>query len=218
VADTGEYAPAYIERHLWDSLILSAQSCLHRKSHLEITSRDIAEGAGTHASMVNYYFNNKNGLFYALIDETMSVADCCLRQIEHDIEANTGDPTEIIVRGLVRTYPLGTPSMSVGIIEIFRQRSEIKEAYARRRSTSISFRIEKQIRKLIARGVYRRDLDPVSMTWMIFCLVIGLHVVEPFERAAGRNDNTPDPENWIHTIAEMLRKHAAAEQSPHTCD
>jgi AcrR family transcriptional regulator len=218
VVDMGEYAPAHMERHLWDCLILSAQSCLHGKSHLEITSRDIAEGAGTHASMVNYYFNNKNGLFSALISTTMSVADSSLRQIEHDIEAKTGDPTEIIVRGLVRAYPLGTPSMSVGIIEIFRQRSEIKEAYARRRSKSISHRIEKQIRKLIARGDYRRDLDPVSTTWMILCLVIGLHVVEPFERAAGRNDNTPDPENWIHAIAEMLRKHVAADQSPKMCD
>ena len=213
-----EYAPARMERHLSDCLILSAQNCLHGKSHLEITSRDIAEGAGTHASMVNYYFNNKNGLFSALIDASTANADSCLGQIERDIEARAGDPTEIIVRGLVRAYPLHTPGMSVGIIEIFRQRSEIKEAYVRRGRTRVFPRIEKQIRKLIARGDYRRDLDPVSTTWMILSLVIGLHVVEPNQRAAGSNDGAPDPENWAQTIAAMLRKHVAADPSPVTCD
>jgi hypothetical protein len=49
--DMIEDRSARAERHLWDSLILSAENCLRNKSHLKITSRDIAEGAGTHLSM-----------------------------------------------------------------------------------------------------------------------------------------------------------------------
>jgi AcrR family transcriptional regulator len=206
-----ERAPPHEQRHLSEDLISSAENCLHGKSHLEITSRDIAEGAGTQPSMINYYFNNKSGLFYALIHATTSSAASYLKQIERDIEAKAADPTEIIVRGLVQAYPLHRPSMSIGIIEIFHQHSEIKESYAREGGTKAFLRVEKLIRKLVARGDYRHDLDPASTTWMIFSLVIGIHVVEAFQRAVGSGDDVPDPETWIKVIVEMLHKHVAVD-------
>jgi AcrR family transcriptional regulator len=202
-----ENASARMARHLPDSLISSAENCMHGKSHLEITSRDIAEGAGTHASMVNYYFNNKSGLFSEMIRGLVANADSCLRQIERDIEAGVGDPTEIIVRGLVQAYPLHMPSMSIGIIEVFHRRSQIKQNYARRGGTRAVSRIENVIRKLIARGHYRGDLDPVSTTWMVLSLINGLHVVEAFQSAVGSKDDIPEEENWIGAITEMFRRH-----------
>jgi hypothetical protein len=99
------------------------------------------------------------------------------------------------------------PSMSIGIIEVFHRRSQIKQNYARRGGTRAVLRIENVIRKLIARGHYRGDLDPVSTTWMILSLINGLHVVEAFQSAVGGKDDIPEAENWIRAITEMFRNH-----------
>lgn len=197
--------------HLSDSLLSAAEHCLHGKSHLEVTVREIASNAGTHGGMVNYYFNNKDGLFSTLVDAALVSIERRLKQMEADIEAGVDDPTTTLVRGLVETYIPHSCAISVIFTEIFRQHSAIKDGYSRRGGSRIFDRLERLLQMLVERGTYRKDLDPASTAWMMLCLVIGPHLLEPVGRAMGVGSSPPQMERWIAEVAELLRKHVTAD-------
>jgi len=50
-------------------LLDATQELLASKSYIEVTIREVAERAGLNSAMVRYYFNNKEGLFLALLEQ-----------------------------------------------------------------------------------------------------------------------------------------------------
>jgi len=50
-------------------LLTAAQSLLTEKPYGQISIRELAQRADINSAMVSYYFNNKEGLFIALLDE-----------------------------------------------------------------------------------------------------------------------------------------------------
>ena len=50
-------------------LIEAARQLLSEKSYRSVTIRELGERAGVNSAMVRYYFDNKEGLFVALLDE-----------------------------------------------------------------------------------------------------------------------------------------------------
>ena len=50
-------------------LLAAAKDLLEIKSYNSVTIRELAERAGVNSAMISYYFNNKQGLFIALVDE-----------------------------------------------------------------------------------------------------------------------------------------------------
>jgi AcrR family transcriptional regulator len=198
------------DRNLSDSLLSAARSCLHGRSHLDLTSREIATNAGTHAAMVNYYFGSKDGLFSSLVDQVVVNVSRRIRRIEADIDAGIDDPTSIIVRGLIEAYQPYTEVLPVAIIEVLRQGTEIKSSYCRHGGTQTFARVTQIIRTLVDRGHYRRDLDITNMNWMILSLVVGPHILRPIWQAMGAVSETPDGDRWIADAVEALRRHAQA--------
>ena len=197
-------------RHLADSLLSAAADCLHGKSHLDITSREIASHAGTHPAMVNYYFNNKDGLFSTLLNGITVDVIKHLQQIEAAVEANVEDPTAVIVHGLVEAYFPHSDGMALALVEVQRQRSVIKDAYSRRGGSQAFSRIERVVRKLMENGKYRHDLDSASTTWMIFSLVMGPLLLKPISQAMRSSVEAPNLEHWITDVTELLRKHVTS--------
>lgn len=193
------------ERNLSDSLLMAAETQLRDKSHLDLTSREIAEAAGTHAGMVNYYFQGKDQLLLALLKKAAKDVDQRLEAIEADIESNDDDPTERIVRGLLSAYYDNASIIPFFYIEMFRTGTPVSTFYSEQREFN-SVRIEKMIRKLIAKGIYRPDLDAVAATWMLLVLVIGPSMpicpMHQQDTAIG----SLGTEEWIENIVRMLRK------------
>ncbi|MEJ7935427.1 TetR/AcrR family transcriptional regulator [Sphingobium sp. AN558] len=197
------------ERNLSDSLLMAAENQLRDKSHLDLTSREIAEAAGTHAGMVNYYFQGKDGLLMALLKNAAKDVDRHLDAMEAAIESGDDDPTERIVRGLIAAYQQKAAVISIFYIELFRVGSPVNVFYSEHREYN-SVRIEKMIRKLVAKGVYRQDLDPVAVTWILLSLVIGPSMPMCPVQIAGAIGSVPT-EVWIDNIVRMLRKDLLAD-------
>ncbi len=193
------------ERNLSDSLLIAAETQLRDKSHLDLTSREIAEAAGTHAGMVNYYFEGKDGLLLTLLKKAAKDIDRHLDLMEADIESNDDDPTERIVRGLIDAYYQNTAVVSFFYIELFRADTPVSTFYSQHREFN-SVRIERMIRKLIAKGIYRAELDAVAATWMLLVLVIGPSMpICPMHHHGAGVGSLPT-EVWIENIVRMLRK------------
>ncbi len=65
-------------------LLAAAQSLLTEKSYRDITIRELAEQSGVNSAMVSYYFNNKQGLFLALLDKMSAEQIGKMKQIAQD--------------------------------------------------------------------------------------------------------------------------------------
>ena len=62
--------PLNVEKqtHQKNNLLHAAGQLLAEKSYSSITIREISQRSGVNSAMVSYYFNNKEGLFIALLD------------------------------------------------------------------------------------------------------------------------------------------------------
>lgn len=197
------------DRNLSDSLLLAAENQLRDKSHLDLTSREIAEAAGTHAGMVNYYFQGKDGLLLELLKNAAKDVDRRLEAMEADIENSTDDPTERLVRGLIEAYHHKAAVISIFYIELFRADTPVSTFYSQHREYN-SVRIERMIRKLVDKGIYRPELDVVAATWMLLCLVIGPSMpMCPVQ--LGNSVGSLPTDIWIENIVRMLRKDLLAQ-------
>lgn len=208
------------KRNLSDSLLSAAEQCWReKKCHLDVTSREIAELAGTHSGMVNYYFGSREGIFSALIEVQVARAAKCLKRIGEALEARDGDPTEILVRGLFDAYyPPDAPleSQSILLVEISRQASPIREVYVRRGGSQPFACVKALVKNLIAKGDFKQDLDPVPTTRLILSLIMGPLALAPVWQLTD-SDAIPTSGNreaWIAKVVQLVRHEVAADPRP----
>ncbi|HKT74648.1 MAG TPA: hypothetical protein VJQ47_17320 [Steroidobacteraceae bacterium] len=193
---------ASANRRLPQSLLVAAEVGLAAKSHLDLTTRDIAAIAGTHSNMIDYYFKGKAGLLTAVIDGIARDLDARLHRLAGEI-AGEPNPTERIIRELVEAYYPHASAASVLFIEAWRADSPIKTAFETRHAASLFLRISRLIRILIKLGVYRADLDPLEATWSVLSLVAGPLLLKPLWLGSGSIVN-PDQERWIANFTAIL--------------
>jgi AcrR family transcriptional regulator len=204
------------DRDLWAALLSAAERCwVQKRSHLDVTSSEIAALAGTFPGMINYYFGSKSGLFSALVEARTTRSLEGLKKLTAALAADTGDPVEILVRGLFDAYwPSDTPPaiQSIVLVEILRPGSPIRAAFLRRGGGSRPFAfVRKLLEEYAAKGRFRRDLDAVATTRMILSLVMGPMVLAPMWQLADDDaDLTPaNREAWIARIINVVRAEVA---------
>ena len=67
-------------------LLASAELLLAEKSYANITIRELAQHSGINSAMISYYFNNKEGLFVALLDEMSTKHFTVMHAITHSAD------------------------------------------------------------------------------------------------------------------------------------
>jgi AcrR family transcriptional regulator len=192
-------------------LMHAAESSLHGKSHLDLTSRDIAMVAGTHAGMVNYYFNSKDCLLAALVENARDITNRRLKKIEEDLDNGIGDATETLVRGLLESYHPHSAISSIIFIEIFRPDSPIAQSYRdySKRNESVFVRLNGLLQKLVSKGVYRHDLDTDAAVWMLMSLIIGPLILAQVWRVGGTPSEPICSEDWFEHVVRYMRREAS---------
>src|SRR5271154_5281385 len=55
-----------------DRLLAAAELLMREQGHIKATERRIAAAAGVSASMIYYYFNNKDGLLFSVTDHLIA--------------------------------------------------------------------------------------------------------------------------------------------------
>lgn len=73
-------------------LLASAEELLAEKPYANITIRELATRSGVNSAMVSYYFNNKEGLFVALLDEMSKK-----HFVKMQFIANSSDPIKTFI-------------------------------------------------------------------------------------------------------------------------
>lgn len=153
-----------------DELIRALQDVLSRKPAEEITLREIAARAGTSPEMVRYYFNGKNGLIAALLDESLARVQSRLDRLKEDLaQAKTGH-SQLIVACLAALYLDERQSGKLFNSAFMRARNSDQPKERATRAYTIVNVLHDVITELMRQGIYRASLNPARTAILIMSL------------------------------------------------
>jgi AcrR family transcriptional regulator len=135
-----------------------------------VTARQIAAAAGTTPAMIHYYFDNKLGLFRAMLDRAIRP----LREMLAGSLAQDSAPMEVpdLIRAQMQTAAANAWIPPFVLNEVFAERGRFRAAFMR----DIASRHLPLVIELIERGQcsgkFRADLEPryVALSLLSLCL------------------------------------------------
>jgi AcrR family transcriptional regulator len=71
-----------------DNLIIAARTLFVERDYGQVSTRELAQLAGTDPAMIRYYFGSKEGLFSTMIRETAVPIRQQLREINREVQSN----------------------------------------------------------------------------------------------------------------------------------
>jgi len=143
-----------------DELVRALHQVLATKPAHEITVREIAALAGSSPEMVRYYFNGKDGLITALLDQSLTRVQARLTELKQGVSSASSGHSRLIVRCLAALYLDERGAGKLFNSEFSGARSRHHPMELERRSGTIVEALHEVITGLIDRGIYRATLDP----------------------------------------------------------
>ena len=159
-------------REVSNELLHAMEHGLRNKSHLDLTTREIASAAGTNAGMIHYYYHGKNGLIDAALDNLSSDIAQTLNDLNSLFLTDCQDATRKIVSGWMNVLEIHRGTASVVLIESFRPYSTVWHSYRQKKSQGSFNRMQELIRTLVRQGYYRADTDPQVAAFSIISIVL----------------------------------------------
>lgn len=159
-------------REISTELLHAMELGLRNKSHLDLTTREIATAAGTNAGMIHYYYHGKNGLIDAALDNLSSDLARMLSDLDKLFKTDCDDATTKIIGAWLSVLDKHRGTVSVVLIESFRPHSSVWSSYRQKKSQGSFGRMQRVIRTLINQGFYRPDVDPEMAAFSIISLAM----------------------------------------------
>lgn len=140
--------------------LLDAASKLFLKHGFErVTARQIAAAAGTTPAMIHYYFDNKLGLFRAMLDRTIQPVRDALAGALADSGGQPIDVTRLL--GLhIRTVAANPWIPTFVVNEVFAEKGRFRGMFIRDVASRLAPMLIEVIERGRASGRFRADVDP----------------------------------------------------------
>ena len=149
-----------------DLLLTAASDIMKERDSLDISLSEIANRAQVNSALVKYYFGNKNGLLFSLLDRDLQIPIVQLKELV-DTKMPPGKKMRVHLSGIVKLYfrypyfnrlsielmRSGNDSLTQGIVERFLR--PIHDAYG----------------KMIAEGVAAGEFRPVDPRLFYFSVI-----------------------------------------------
>jgi AcrR family transcriptional regulator len=189
--------------HLIDRLIAAAEQGLAQRVYSELTTKQIAEAAGTTEGMIQYYFGSKDRLSLAVLEKAVDDVSNGIRKLKKEILDLPGNPTLHLIRELFRLSEPHAATTRLHAAEMLRQQSAIKEVCARP-NHDVFGALKDLIQHLIDAGVYSRRLDPGLATFTVMCLLESPVIHAAAMRDRGLNEADFGSDAWLGFCAGLL--------------
>lgn len=187
-----------------DELIRALREVLAHKPPDAVTLREIAASAGTSPEMVRYYFNGKDGLIAALLDESLARVRARLAAMSTTLAEAEHGHSRIIVESLWSLYFDEREAGKLFNSEFVRTRARTRDIERQRRPDTIVEVLHEQISGLMARGVYRSTLDPARAAILIMSLTgCPVRLLETMSPRWINEETLHDPQ-WVDDVAAMV--------------
>ncbi len=191
--------PADPEKQLQqkEKLLDAAQALLAIKPYREVTIRDLAEHAGLNSAMVRYYFDNKEGLFLALLDKMSAQHFVDMKQI-----ASQKEPIKRFIQFILKMLTQNNSLARLIHDEFANDNSKLGEAFIER--------FPKRMAKILPQLIKANTpiTDDKKAKYAAFSLIS--MIIMPFvgrsvrERAWEIDDQELASEEWATHIYSMF--------------
>lgn len=195
-----------------EALLRAAEECVREKPFRSITVKEIGALANVNPSMINYYFNNKVGLFVALIEFLFVDWERKIAALIEEMPALDGSPTRRFVALVDQCHYQHAPIIRLLRRELTDEDSDIQAAYRERLASRTTKAMTRFIQRAGELGHYRRDLDPRFAALTLACLAIHPGALESSDMEAAydvRLDELRSPQ-WLQNLEESIDRLFAA--------
>tara|TARA_R110002110_G_scaffold400712_1_gene617253 strand:- start:671 stop:1336 length:666 start_codon:yes stop_codon:yes gene_type:complete len=184
---------------VWRALLDAAECKLQHKQYREITVRELAAEAGVNPAMISYYFNNKEGLFVALIEFLFGEWERKIQQILANLPRAAASPTEQFVAAVDSCFFRHAPVIKLLTRELAIGSSPIQAAYSSKLTSRVTAAIRRYLQGTIAAGYYRQDLELTRATLLLASMAIHPIAIEPHALASAYQMTPADlrSEGWL---------------------
>jgi AcrR family transcriptional regulator len=181
-------------------LIQAAAALLSNQSYRSITIRQLGDTAGVNSAMIRYYFNNKEGLFVALLDHMSS---------EHFQAMESVMTSENPIKEFIMTM-LAMLNQNGGLArmihdEIMQSDSPLKQAFLERFPKRMASLLPRLIEQQIKMGKMRANLNPKYTAFTLMGLIVLPYVAAPIrEEAWNIGAEELARETWAEHIYQLF--------------
>jgi len=184
-----------------EALLQAARDYFSSRGFQRASLRAIASRAKVNPAMVHYYFGNKEGLFIAMLSETVG-------PLINELESlNERDAGREALRGFLRQYAetlLKEPWLpNLLVREVMFQEGEVREAFIGRFASRASGSLRGLLERDIEGGDLPGHLDPALGALGILSLIVFPFIAQPAVERAFKLDIDED-------FVERLTDHTVA--------
>ncbi|WP_281560180.1 TetR/AcrR family transcriptional regulator [Thalassomonas sp. RHCl1] len=181
-------------------LLDAALALLSEKSFSEITIRELGKVAGVNSAMVSYYFDNKEGLFIALLDQLSDKEFSRLRDLHREKE-----PIKAVITFMLTMVNQNPGLMKLVHSEAMTPDSTLGAAMIERFPKRMAGLLPELIAGQQAQGKIRADINPKYAAFSLISLIVTPFIVTPIREQAwqitNQELNTPQ---WTEHIYQLF--------------
>ena len=180
-----------------DAVLTAARELFTSRGFASTSVREICESAGVTPPVLYYHFGSKEGLFEAVVEETVQLDDFC--QLLREAVEEARDPWEKL-RAYVRTYVTHFPDELLNPGLHFQCSTELNGQSVRQMGMAIEA-IHRMVQALLEDGIASGTFREVDVDLVASCL---LGLADSFVRARVYLGVDYDMEEVQHCVMDLL--------------
>ncbi|WDE10743.1 TetR/AcrR family transcriptional regulator [Thalassomonas haliotis] len=181
-------------------LLDAALALLNKKNLGEITIRELGKVAGVNSAMVSYYFDNKEGLFIALLAQ---LSENKFNQLG-DLRQNQ-EPIKTVITFMLEMLNQHPGLMKLIHSEAMSGESTLGAAMIERFPKRMAALLPALIADQQARGKIREDINPKYAAFSLISLVVTPFLVTPIrEKAWQISSQELNTRQWTEHIYQLF--------------
>lgn len=162
-----------------DALLDAARAVFARTGYAASSLRLIAQEAQVTPALAHYYFDDKEGLLLAVVEERVAPL---IARIAALVGTDVADPQAALtafVRHYTRTASENPWLPQLILREVLSAEGALREQFIARFATGMTALLKEQVRRGQKLGIFRRDLDPAATVMSIIALCIFPFIAKP---------------------------------------
>ncbi len=195
------------------ALLKAARALFARRDYKATSVREIAAAARVNPAMIHYHFGNKNGLYRAMLEETIG-------PVLHRIQALTARPkdqTDASIHDLLQSVMLTMarePWVARLIVrEVLAEGGPLRNVFVRGFAAKGGGRLSALLKREIDHGRIRRDLDTTLGALSFMSLALFPFIALPVaERVFGIKMTQPYVKRMIEHTVRLYYEGAAGKR------
>lgn len=199
------------------ALLKAARELFARRDFKAASVREIAAAARVNPAMVHYHFGDKDGLYRAMLEDTLGPMMRRLQALTEEPGSSREEvPLREVLAGVMTTFAREPWLARLIVREVLAEAGPFRDTFIREIGPRAGGRLPKLLGRAIEQGQVRADLDPTLGTLSFMSLVVFPFIALPIaEKVLGIRMTDAFVERLVDHSTRMFYEGAGRKPSRH---